>query len=368
MGAGEQAIWIALNPADVPALEALLSNADPFVASTIATDAPYRLADYVIHSRVAPSRLCALLDRNLIARATGLACGQVVDHERPDSDSYRVAAACMAFLLASEVLIEPNISLYELSQSIGREEVPEHLLLWRVADHIHPQAYLEIALRRANAIDPDVLREARRDAAPIPERSLQRSLELPLSHWRRHRCAVSQVALLERGDETPSSKMHSMIDWSVDVGFFDGIALAFAAMLFGSSQPGPLLRGVQSPSWERCIASIDNAAWDLTYVSYWMRSAKEDEGSRLWIFCTNDRTLARVARASVAELSSTRDLFTETWRKPEADALRSHYEEALRAVQSANRGEVVRARFDEIDGLTNRIRGELSRFFREHAV
>src|SRR5258705_1865660 len=102
-------MWIPINPDDVPALESLLAAADPFVTSMIDASSPYRLTDYLQHSQLGAEELCALLDRNLVSRAIGLARGQIVDHSRPDSASYRVAAGCMAFLITGKVLVETNI-------------------------------------------------------------------------------------------------------------------------------------------------------------------------------------------------------------------------------------------------------------------
>ena len=346
----EERVWIPIDPADVATLEAQLSAADPFVTSTIDTEFPYRIGDYIQHTRYGSEEVLALLDRNLISRAAGLASGHVVEAARSDSDSYRIAAACMAFLITADVQIEPNISLYELATCIDPREATDQLNAMRIADHIHPQAYLDVAISRAATIPPEVIAAAQRAAtARAPEPIAD--FEMPLRHWRRHRCALAQVALLQRSDSLALSKMHQLIEWSATEGFFDAVAVCFAAILYGRRGPGGLLRSIRSPSLSRCLASINNAAWDLTYVSHWIRYSQEPK--RIWIFCTNDRMLARLARSSVGPDRSARDIFEENWNGADAVELHAHYLAAWSAVSAdRHRQAALRDRFERIEDLT----------------
>jgi hypothetical protein len=353
------AVWIPLTPEDVPELEALLRSEDPFVASTIDTDDPYCLIDYIQHSIHDGAELAAVLDRNLVSRIVSLAAGGHVDHSRAGSATDRVAAACMAFLITAEVLAEPNISLYELAESVDASDGKADLVSFRIADHLHPQAYLEVALGRAPGIHPDLIEQARTLVEsrnpPIAD------LEMPLRHWRRHRCALTQIALLERSSLDGREKFERLIEWSVSPGFFDGVAIAFAARLFGRAKPpGRLLKSVQSSNVEKCLAGIRNAAWDLTYISHWSKQSVEDEGRRIWILCTNDRVLRSLARVAVGEDGQASALFRENWRPNEAATLEQQYLNAwTRAQSSDERTASMQGRMDEIDDLTESIEARI---------
>ena len=238
------AVWTPLTPEDIPKLEALLRSEDPFVASTIDTNDPYRLVNYIQHSIDSNLDLAAILDRNLVSRVASLAAGRHVDHLHPTSNTDRVAAACMAFLITGKVIAEPNISLYELAESVADCDGQADLLSFRIADHLHPQSFLEVALGRAPGIHPDLIEEARTLVKSRDRPSVD--LQMPLRHWRRHRCALTQIALLERSSLDGRAKFERLIEWSVTPGFFDGVAIAFAAKLFGRSNlRGQLLKSVQ---------------------------------------------------------------------------------------------------------------------------
>ncbi|MCL4686717.1 hypothetical protein KJ059_18415 [Myxococcota bacterium] len=353
------AVWIPLTPEDVPELEALLRSEDPFVASTIDTDDPYRLIDYIRHSIHGDAELAAVLDRNLVSRVVSLAAGRHIDHSLPGSATDRVAAACMAFFITAKVLAEPNISLYELAESVDASDGQADLLSFRIADHLHPQAYLEVALGRAPGIHSDLIEQARtlvegRSPAVV-------DLDMPLRHWRRHRCALTQIAFLERSSRNGRAKFEQLIEWSVSPGFFDGVAIAFAARLFGRANPrGGLLKSVRSPNAEKCLDGIRNAAWDLTYISHWSKQSVEDEGRCIWILCTNDRVLRSLARVAVGEEGQASALFRENWGANEASVLEQQYLDAwTRAQSSDERLASMQVRMDDIDDLTRSIEAQI---------
>jgi hypothetical protein len=265
----------------------------------------------------------------------------------------------MAFLITAEVLAEPNVSLYELAESVDVSDGQADLLSFRIADHLDPQAYLEVALGRAPGIPPDLIERARTLVEsrnpPVVD------LEMPLRHWRRHRCALTQIAFLERTSLDGRAKFERLIEWSVSPGFFDGVAIAFAERLFGRANPrGRLLKSILSPNVDKCLDGIRNAAWDFTYISHWSKQSVEDEGRRIWILCTNDRVLRSLARIAVGEEGQASALFRKNWRPDEASVLEQQYLGAWeRAQGSAVRLASMQARMDDIDDLTKSIEARI---------
>jgi hypothetical protein len=345
-----QRVWVPIDPDDVPALERMLAAADPFVTNALDTKYPYRLVDYVHHSRVSRRKLFALLDRNLTSRAARLASGVAVSPSGADSD--RVAAACMAFLITGGFLIEPGISLYELARSTGGALASEELHAFRIADHVHPQAYLDIALGRARSIPMGNLREASSLVAVRGERAAP-DLAAPLRMWRRHKCAMAQIALLERERISAAEKLRGFIEWSGGEGFFDGIAIAFALLYFGTERRSGMLRGVNSADSATWKSTIDNAAWDLSYVSYWIDQCKRSR-SGIWMIATHDRALTRIARASVEGTPD--DLFRSGRSAALASEMLRLYEEATERVRrDPMRSKILRDRYDGLEAMTDSI-------------
>ncbi|MCR9093126.1 MAG: hypothetical protein NXI30_02810 [bacterium] len=355
---GNRRVWIPIYPVDVEALENLLVEADPFVTEMIEIDSPYSLIEYVNHEHVGGVPITAILDRNLISRAVRLALGGVVDHSTAASHTDRAAAACMAFLITAKIEIEPNISLYELAETKSVNDANAQLTDFRVADHIHPQAYLDVALGRAERIENWV----RDEAIDVVNRRVggrdHVDLGSPLLHWKRHRTALTRLAILDRQETSGFKNLQKFIDWSLEPGFFDALAITFAVALFGRHRSRRMLRGIRSRDHERCEAAIRNTAWDLTYISYWEARAKSTEGSRLWMFITNDRVCRQIARAAVGDDRNVHLIFAEHWPPPEASALYEHYAKAVEEMQAMGT-----QRFRDFEAIQMSLDLELSRCF-----
>ncbi len=365
----ETAIWIPLTPEDVSRLECLLTETNPFVTSAIDTAYPYRLTDYLNHSINSGIPVYALFDRNLMSRVVQLARGQHVDHSATSSSTDRVASACMAFLITAKVQIEPNISLYELVESQKNSNAKEELTGFWIADHIHPQAYLEVALCRAPGIHPDLIDKAKSTVESRLEAPAEINFAMPLRHWRRHRCILTKIVHLERSDLSGEEKLHKLIAWSVNPGYFDAIALSFAILLFGRNTLGKMLKFARSNNLERCFSGIRNAAWDLTYISHWASEACKSEDERIWIFCTNDRVCAELAKASVGNENDIESLFKNNWNRSEAVRLHDHYRKSYNTAQSsANRAAELKERFENIDELRGIIERQIESDIAEASI
>lgn len=250
-------------------------------------------------------------------------------------------------------MIEPNISLYEVEQSCSGGTGRADLDSFRVANILHPQAYLEVALRRASGIHPELIDEAR-NAIEV-EGPFQRSIdfEMPLQHWRLHRFALTKIALLERSSLTGRDKFRTLLDWSLNSGFFDALAILYAMRLFGrGSPPGRLIKHIQSPDAERCLAGISRAAWDLTYISYLAKQSKADDEIRFWILCTNDKGLRDLARIGLSVEGRVEDLFNHNWKPSEAAELYRIYLHFWENAQSSKeRLGLLANRFEQVDTL-----------------
>ncbi len=365
----ETAIWIPLTPDDVPKLESLLTETNPFVTSTIDTTYPYRLSDYLNHSLNGGIPIYALFDRNLMSRIVQLASGRHVDHSAAGSVTDRVASACMAFLITAEVQIEPNISLYELAESQENSNAKEELAWFRISDHVHPQAYLEVALGRAPGIHPDLIDKAATTVKLKHKDSANVNFAMPLRHWRRHRCILTKIAHLERSNLSGEEKLYQLIAWSVSPGYFDAVALSFAILLFGRNTPGRMLKYARSNNLERCFSGIRNVAWDLTYISFWVSEACKSEDERIWIFCTNDRVCAELAKASVGNENDIESLFKNNWNRSEAVRLHDHYRKSYNTAQSsANRTAELKERFENIDELRGIIERQIESDIAEASI
>ena len=140
------AVWIPLTPQDVPALEHLLRSADPFVASTIDTDDPYHLVDYLQHSIYGGAELAAVLDRNLVSRIVRLAEGRHVDHSRPESAVDRVYHIVIALFDSASGKRITDAQVTARVAELGLTKVPPFPVATRERVPFGPQKKLDSML------------------------------------------------------------------------------------------------------------------------------------------------------------------------------------------------------------------------------
>lgn len=357
-----EAVALPIRLSDVAALDAIVERSDALVCDAI--EPPVRrFFDYVDHRLAGGDPVFALLDRNLTTRAIALGSGARVDHTRPDSESFRVAAACMAFLISADISIEPNISIYEVASGYTESELAKHVRAFRLADNLDPQLFLNIALRRASHIPAQAIKEARLRLSREPGARIDATVFYRrVRHWRRHCTALFKIAELERTRASQVEKVCSFIDWSEKEAFFDGVAIAFSFVFFGRARPAKMLKGVNSTSLDRCVSGVSNAAWDLTYISYWTKYTHQV--GRIWILCSNDRAVRQIARSSIARNQSIERLLNENWSGTEARYILEHYEtRANRAMTDPSRASMMPSRFEALDGIAADARAGLERTF-----
>jgi len=164
---------------------------------------PYDILEY-LKATARGIEVRALLDRNLTSRAIRLVHGVTIDHGQHDSRATRIAAACMAFLIAADITIEPNVSLYEAAENtVGW--ATNDILWFRRADHVDPRAYADVALGRASQIPENACKDA---VQCVPDGAVTAiDLSAELRHWRCHYCTLLKIAGLQRHSLTPSDQL-----------------------------------------------------------------------------------------------------------------------------------------------------------------
>lgn len=357
-------VRIPLDAQDITAIERLLATAGVFVTTALTITNPYDLREYLAMTAQGNS-IRALLDRNLTSRAIRLARGTIIDHDRHDAPAARVAAACMAFLISADIMIEPNISLYETAEQPAAW-AHNDLLWFRRANHVRPQAYADFALGRTDRLPDDVREEAIRHVLQCPEPALAFSKRL--RHWRSHYCCLLKIALLQReGRLSQPGKLRALLDWSVHEGFFNGTAIAFAVMYFGRHPHANMIKHSNTKDFQRCQKGIKNAAWDLTYLSHWVRRSRQ-EVAHAWMFCTNDRALAYLGQHLVTDEGDEHHhrlavVLRHHWPDCHADLV-SHYQHCCTEAETMpDRAGVVNERLRHLDDLTMRLEQDLRQTF-----
>jgi len=289
------------------AIQAMLRRYDPFCAFLPDIDC-YDVLTFRRQKAHHETKTFALFDRNILSDVLSLVTPAAAGQEIKCNERGRIGAAVMCFLQSCNALIEPSISLYE-----NPEKALEELSLFRRADNIDASIYARIALGNLDALPRSAL-------PPPPDHLPQVDFTKPITHRRKLRIAALKIAEIDLSDRSPEEKMEAYLQWT----FADYIsitpAVLLAATYFTPRRTRPLLRNLRSVDRNKALQGINNAVWDLQVLLHWMKSTeRQDEQRRLWILCSRDTALKRIARAlhcgdsELAAEKERRSFYEEYW-------------------------------------------------------
>lgn len=289
--------YVPIDPADVAPLQQVLRTITPFSSTFPNGDGLadlYNIATYryqLAHHRTQPA---LLVDRNIMTRWLELASGQ-----RAES-AHRHAAAILAFAQCAEIIIEPNIALYEVAASNGDDAARSEIAPFRTIDNVRPQSLVDVALNRTDKIPSAALRAAESLARRSQERLPPPGTFNQLREYQFVYPAVLKIALLESSSLDPETKVATLFDWFHQHYWWVGAAGAFALRYFAPRLSKPdWLKGIRSSDRSKALRRVRNVTWDVVNVSNWIHRAKRSTDSAsgpLWLLGSLDRAVHEVAQ------------------------------------------------------------------------
>lgn len=315
---------------DLKMIEAMLRAADPLVAAPSNIKDLYDIREFVINHERKEASLHAQVDNNILSTATLLASGCSISTKESEARAERTTAAVLAYFNFGGFQLEPNIALYEQAWRSTHEHSLDQLKKFRIADHVHPQHYIDIALGRVDRLEIDAIETARSLIGETANDSRQADFRTVLQNWRVSYCALLKLVEIERGNGSARSKTLSLIDWMADAHFFSLVPTAMAMMFLSPDRPGGLIKRYLSEDSERVSAGLQNAAWDCVYIKQWVDRAGRSKPNEIWFFSSLDY-LARLLAKSIMGGADDSDeelrhrILGAYWPVADAQAIWAHY-------------------------------------------
>lgn len=227
-----------------------------------------------------------LVDRNVVTRWLALLSGKTASSED------RRVAAIMAFAQSGNILVEPNLALYEATPVGGSEGTKNELRQFRLADNLDTKYWADLAIGRIQQLS---IPESELPAVPIDFTEID--FEMPLRRWRRNYIILLKLAELELKGLNRTRQITELARWMYQDFIIGGPALMFAIhYLAPNSARSGLLKNLRSVDRERALRGIRNASWDLTWLSDWIRRGEEQKDKNtLTLLCSLDRKLIHLA-------------------------------------------------------------------------
>lgn len=239
--------------------------------------------DLIANQMIDKTEIVFLADRNIINRISRIAKTGILDIN--DQNSI-ISCQIMALAQIVDINFDPTIAMYELAHTQGSRTANKELAWFKLADKSSPYKWIDLALGRTNIF------ETGSSVEPVSY-----DLEKTLGRWERNYAIVLKIAELELSCLGPVEKFQSLLDWMKNDFFIAGPSLMFAAMYFSTKgRKRDMIKKLRSHDRMAAIEGISNAAWDITYLSYFNNMSKENDfEKRRYVFVTADKALAEIA-------------------------------------------------------------------------
>lgn len=272
-------------------IEAILNDRKVIVAANTEHPPLHSFMTYMSAIFIDGINIKALIDRNILSALVEIAKGNVININDP---TYQSISALMCFLLSFDVQIEPAIAIYEFGSLHSHSKAVSDLRYFRVADHLHPKQYADIALGRRNRASDEELELAGTfaDKFALDE---QNSFTRLLRPFKINYLYALKIANLARMSLQPMERLQQFYMWMLNEAVVSAVATTFANIYFGPHDQRSLIKSINSQSSDKLLKGIKNATWDMSYLSHWGKMVASSDSNKATLFCSCDIDLLDVA-------------------------------------------------------------------------
>ncbi len=318
---------------DIPSIEKIVRDNDPFVLSPSSIDDRYDLRGYIYASQNLKRELRAILDNNILTRVISLAEGKPVPQEENQAEAYILSSAVMAFLIIGGFEIEQRISIHEKRFSSNPPQAERELHISRVADNIRVKEWIDIALGRKKEIFKNEINSSKTRISSVNYENAEKSFPKVIRPWKINYYFVLKAAEIWKSSSNSMYNACKFIRWIEKECFFAAVPLVFAMVFFSPNRYSEMIKGINSQSEQKTIHGLQNAAWDLTYIRMWSSFYQTSNLNRLWLLCSNDLALRSIAKMQFEDSEQSGnpvlEQLQEYWPKSDAQKIFDVYEQAL---------------------------------------
>lgn len=274
---------LPITPSSLRGLQEILRSAQILTLFDESID-PYDAGLYRYQAAEYGSECKAVVDLNVFKDVLSIARP---GDARAISDR-QIGAAFIAFCQCADIMIEPAMAIHE-----SPNQLKEELTWFRRIDNADTNALISIAFGGGHQIAIDQLPE-------IGPLDLPGTIPEKLVGHMALQTAVLKIVSLVRAGGRPVDNFERFLRWSYDEYLFSREAIHLALLQFSRGQAKPILRNINSHNPTKRLSGVENAVWDLIHARDWSkRIGDQGKNNDIWLFCSRDRALQRLARNMV---------------------------------------------------------------------
>jgi len=229
-----------------------------------------------------------IIDRNLL-----IAARELFDKRKIENDRHKFYVSLLAYAIFTNSIFDPTITIYEGGVNESINPIDDTLKL-RIIDNISLDTVLDLLYGNIDTFTDTLLNSAKSLTKPLSPELLKENYNKQLDLFKQNYPYMLKAALLLR---FPGLNLYRRIKY-----FFEWMmneyvtnAAAITLVIYSFYKSGGLIRDYNTTDPNKLIASIKNATWDLTIISYLKEQTKE-EPDRYFLLATIDKNLLEAAK------------------------------------------------------------------------
>ena len=171
---------------------------------------------------------------------------------------------------------------------------------FRIADHIHPQIFANLALEKYSDIPEEELEIA---TAEI-NRNLETKLNISKTKYLKDVDStyllmyknLLKAWLLYKNKYSPEDNFKEYLKWHHLKSLSDQISVIFVTIFLSKKRFPKMIKKINSNDPYVILKNIKNSAWDIYHLSLLDKVYQDRTEEEIWFFCTRDKLLIDISK------------------------------------------------------------------------
>jgi len=294
-------------------------------------------------------KLTIVIDRNLYIAARELHDTRCLKTER-----HSFFAQLLIYAMFTNAAFDPTIPTYE-GGNTEKIRAIDDILKFRVINNLPLDKMMDLVYGQIGSISKNELLKAKIRMHPMDKVTIEEDYNKKLTLFKRNYPYILKTTLLLRSPEfSLYRKIKYFFNWMMKEYITISEAITFALFCFHKN--GGVIIGYKTNNYNELIASIKNATWDVTLISYLKDQAKKNV-DRYYLLATNDQKLLEATKYYLSpDETRINKLFGS--KAVEVNRIFSKTNEICRL---PGREKLILSRLDKVDSLITSLENEIKK-------
>lgn len=250
----------------------------------------YNPANYVCNEKVEGTDYKLILDRNLFSFIISAA-----RKPRP-KQIYRDAIALIVFSQIANIMIEPNMAVYEkinLDRNNADEAVDELNIFYGI-DNTNSDTLMDYAIGVSNAISPLPMKDF--VSNDIKNQLIKHKW---LAEWKSLYLIALNLVCISEGKDNSKEKLKQFISWMVEDFRLSLVSIVYAIFLFSSIRKKKMIKFKREDSISIRQQQLNNMTWDLFFANNFFRKWVDKNAAEEFLVATDDKLVQEILEKAI---------------------------------------------------------------------